>query len=369
MPSALGGLEVSKQLIDSLSLYAGKKVLVTGDTGFKGSWICMWLHELKANVLGYALPPDQPSGHFNVIGLDQCIKHIDGDIRDFESLVQVFQEFKPEFVFHLAAQPLVRLSYAEPRDTFSTNVEGSVNVLEAVRVTPSVRSLIYVTSDKCYKNKEWLWGYRETDELGGHDPYSASKAAAEVVFSSYDDSFFRANSALGVASVRAGNVIGGGDWSQSRIIPDCIRAQQSGEPLLLRNPNSTRPWQHVLEPVFGYLALAVKLYYAPDEFSGAWNFGPRIESIRSVQELAEHVIKSWGAGEIKHDIDPNAPHEAQLLQLNCDKANQLLEWFPCWGFEQTIHETVRWYKNFADGGSAVKMTKQQIQNYGTSQYD
>ncbi|MGF1524365.1 MAG: CDP-glucose 4,6-dehydratase [Leptolyngbyaceae cyanobacterium] len=360
---------MSKQLIESLSLFSGKKVLVTGDTGFKGSWMCMWLCELGAEVLGYALPPEQPDGHFNAIALDQLIKHVDGDIRDLDKLVQVFQEFQPEFVFHLAAQPLVRLSYAEPKHTFSTNVDGSVNVLEAVRATPSIRSLIYVTSDKCYKNNEWIWGYRETDELGGHDPYSASKAAAEIVFSSYLDSFFNANPSLGAASVRAGNVIGGGDWAQNRIIPDCIRALQKNEPILLRNPVSTRPWQHVLEPVFGYLSLAVKLYESPNEYSGAWNFGPRVESIRPVQELATRAIESWGTGEIKTDIDPNAPHEARLLQLNCDKVNQLLGWFPCWDFDRTIAETVGWYKAVTEGKSAVLTTQQQIADYRTSQND
>jgi len=358
-----------QKLIDSLDIFSGKKIIVTGDTGFKGSWLCMWLHLLGADVLGYALPPEHADGHFNAIKLGELIEHIDGDIRDLDLLRSTFQAFQPEFVFHLAAQPLVRLSYEEPKHTFSTNVDGSVNVLEAVRVTDSVRSLIYVTSDKCYRNNEWIWGYRETDELGGHDPYSASKAAAEIVFSSYSDSFFKANPILGTASVRAGNVIGGGDWSQSRIIPDCIRALRAKEPILLRNPGSTRPWQHVLEPVFGYLALAVRLYESPDQYSGAWNFGPCVQSIRPVQALANRVIDAWGSGEIKTDIDPNAPHEACLLQLNCDKANQLLEWFPCWNFDRTVDETIYWYKAFIDGKSAVEITTQQIKDYRMSQND
>ncbi|WP_299489196.1 CDP-glucose 4,6-dehydratase [Acaryochloris sp. IP29b_bin.137] len=358
-----------KSLVTCLELFSGKRVLVTGDTGFKGSWLCMFLHELGAKILGYALPPLQSADNFNVLELNKLIRHVDGDIRNLEMMSQVFQEFQPEFVFHLAAQPLVRLSYHEPERTFSTNVGGSVNVLEAVRATSSIRSLIYVTSDKCYKNREWLWGYRENDKLGGHDPYSASKAAAEIVFSSYLDSFFRMNSTLGAASVRAGNVIGGGDWSQNRIIPDCIRSLQKQEPILLRNPYSTRPWQHVLEPVFGYLALAVKLYETPQEYSGSWNFGPRIDSIRPVHELAEQVITCWGQGEIKHDIDPNSLHEALLLQLNCDKANQLLGWLPCWNFERTIFETVRWYRAQNSGESVLEMTKQQVQDYRNAQND
>ncbi len=356
-----------KPLVDELGIFSGKRVFLTGDTGFKGSWLALWLHELGAEVLGYALPPPQRIDHFCAIGLERLIQHIDGDIRDSEQLLGVVKDFQPEFVFHLAAQPLVRLSYIDPKLTFSTNVEGSVNVLEAVRLTPSIRSLIYVTSDKCYKNNEWIWGYRENDELGGHDPYSASKAAAELVFSSYTDSFFKSVDTLGVASVRAGNVIGGGDWSENRIIPDCIRALQAKEPIILRNPSSTRPWQHVLEPVFGYLALAAKLYTSPKAYSGAWNFGPRIDSIQSVQTLATQVIKIWGEGELTTNIEQNAPHEARLLQLNCDKAHQCLGWSPCWDFGQTIEETVRWYQHVLKGHDAIAMTQKQIQDYRRSQ--
>ncbi|MEL4894912.1 CDP-glucose 4,6-dehydratase [Crocosphaera sp. Alani8] len=359
---------VDKQsIIDELSVFSGKKVFLTGDTGFKGSWLGFWLHELGAEVLGYALPPQQPIDHFSAIGLDSIIKHVDGDIRNLEQLLDTVQNFQPEFVFHLAAQPLVRLSYSNPKLTFSTNVDGSVNVLEAVRLTPSVRSLIYATSDKCYKNREWIWGYRENDELGGHDPYSASKAAAELVFSSYYDSFFQFVEQLGVASVRAGNVIGGGDWAENRIIPDCIRSLKTKQPIMLRNPASTRPWQHVLEPVFGYLALAAKLYTTPKSYSGSWNFGPRIDSIQSVQTLATEVIKVWGDGEIISNIDNNAPHEARLLQLNCDKANQLLGWSPCWDFARTIQETVHWYQSVVKGDDALSLTQKQIQAYRRSQ--
>ena len=305
-------------------IYQEKRVLVTGDTGFKGSWLSLWLHEMGAEVVGYSLPPERDEDHFNMIGLDKIIHHVNGDIRDFISLKKVFVDFQPEILLHLAAQSIVKFSYEEPKLTFDTNVGGSVNVLEAVRLTPSLRSVIYVTSDKCYKNNEWIWGYRENDELGGHDPYSASKAAAEIVFSAYMDSFLNEREGFGAASVRAGNVIGGGDWALDRIVPDCIRALQSGQPVLLRNPNSTRPWQHVLEPLSGYLMLAAKIYSNAEVFSGAWNFGPRGESIRTVQDLAEKIVAFWGKGKIKTDIQHGSSYEARLLHLNCDKAQQLL---------------------------------------------
>ena len=311
--------------------FRGKRVLLTGDTGFKGSWLAMLLHRLGAQVFGYALPPQQAEDHFNLLELDKIITHVNGDIRDHHNVMKVFREVEPEFLFHLAAQPLVRLSYEEPKVTFDTNVGGSVNILEAVRQTVSLRSVIYVTTDKCYKNKEWIWGYRENDELGGRDPYSASKAAAELVFSSYLESFFASRGTLGAASVRAGNVIGGGDWAKDRIVPDCIRALQCNEAIVVRNPAATRPWQHVLEPLHGYLMLAEKLYYEPRVYSGAWNFGPRGESVQTVQSLVEKLIPLWGEGEVRFERSENKVHEANLLQLNCDKAHKLLQWIPKWG--------------------------------------
>lgn len=353
---------------DSLSnsykgVFGGKRVLVTGDTGFKGSWLSLWLHELCANVVGYALPPERDEDHFNVIGLDKIIHHVNGDIRDFASLIKVFKEFRPEFLFHLAAQALVKFSYEEPKLTFDTNVGGSVNILEAVRLTPSLRSVIYVTSDKCYKNKEWIWGYRENDELGGHDPYSASKAAAEIVFSAYMDSFLSERKGFGAASVRAGNVIGGGDWALDRIVPDCIKALRSGQPIIVRNPNSTRPWQHVLEPLSGYLLLAAKIYNNPVEYSGAWNFGPRGESIRTVHDLAERIVGFWDKGEVQVDTQCDAPHEAKLLHLNCDKVYQILRWRPRWDFDRAVDETAYWYKEVDSGKTALQISRQQIRDY------
>lgn len=341
--------------------YRGKRVLLTGDTGFKGSWLALWLQSLGAEVLGFSLPPEERPSHFELLNLDRRIKHIDGDIRYPAALQEAFSGFLPELVFHLAAQPLVRRSYREPKLTFDTNIGGSVNLLEAARRTGSVKSLVFVTSDKCYRNQEWLWGYRENDELGGHDPYSASKAAAELVFSSYLSSFEK--ELPGMASVRAGNVIGGGDWSQDRIVPDCIKALSNDRPILVRNPVSVRPWQHVLEPLGGYLLLALELFRAPERFRGAWNFGPEGESTVPVLELARKIVKHWGSGEIELCPDANAPHETGLLLLNCDKAKRELGWRSRWNADRTIEETVRWYRGFEDGESMVEMSLQQLRSY------
>ena len=346
------------------SIFKGKKVFITGDTGFKGSWLSFWLKELGADVAGYALPPqDGANSNFDLLKLNTTIKHTDGDIRDLEKLRTTMSNFKPEFVFHLAAQAIVRESYSDPKYTFDTNVGGSVNLLESIRACASVRTCVYITSDKCYKNKEWIWGYRESDELGGHDPYSASKAAAELVFSSYVDSFFGENKTLGISSVRAGNVIGGGDWSKDRIVPDCIRALKKDGVIALRNPSATRPWQHVLEPLSGYLTLATKLYASPKEFSGSWNFGPKVDTGRTVEELATRIIQEWGSGKIQKAAVGKQPHEANLLQLNCDKSHILLNWHPRWDFDRTAKETVVWYKNLENSKSVVETTKQQIKDY------
>ena len=349
----------------ALKVFRGKRVLITGDTGFKGSWLSLWLRELGAEVWGYALPPESDQDHFSLIRLDRMIHHVDGDIRDAEQFNKALGEARPEFLFHLAAQSLVRPSYQNPKLTFDTNVGGSVNILEGVRTTPSLRVLIYVTSDKCYRNQEWVWGYRETDELGGKDPYSASKAAAEVVFAAYTNSFFNARTDLGSASVRAGNVIGGGDWAEDRIIPDCVKALREGAPIMLRNPESTRPWQHVLDCLSGYLLLAARLAAVPKKYSGSWNFGPRAESMQTTRELATRVIAHWGRGEITMQNPGPAVHEASLLRLNCDKAHTLLHWRPHWDFEQTVQETVRWYKQVTEGIAPLKASQEQIQKYQT----
>jgi CDP-glucose 4,6-dehydratase len=343
--------------------FAGRRVLVTGDTGFKGSWLAVALSDLGAKVSGFALPPEHPRGHYSLAGLDTLIAHTDGDLRDQRSVQAAVEAAAPDIVFHLAAQPLVRLSYEDPKRTFDTNVGGSVNILEAVRTLPAIRALVYVTSDKCYRNKEWIWGYRENDELGGDDPYSASKAAAEVVFASYQRSFFDSRPQFGAATVRAGNVIGGGDWSEHRIVPDCIRSLLGRNPIVLRNPDSTRPWQHVLEPVFGYLVLGARLLENPKQFAGSWNFGPRAEATRTVRELADEVVRIWGSGSVKIERPAHAPHEAGLLQLNCDKAQQQLGWQAAWSFEQAVAASVEWYHQTSNGKPALDVSRSQIREY------
>lgn len=357
---------------DSLeSALHGKRVLITGDTGFKGSWLSLWLHELGANVVGYALPPEQEHAHFNLLALDRLIHHVTGDIRDLEAMGVVFRKFEPELVFHLAAQSLVRFSYCDPKSTFDTNVGGSLNLLECVRNTHSIKSIVYVTSDKCYKNREWLWGYRENDELGGHDPYSASKAAAEILFSSYMASFFHSRDGFGGASVRAGNVFGGGDWATDRIFPDCVNSLVKNQPVFLRNPNAVRPWQHVLDPLFGYLRTAIALLGEPKRYSGAWNFGPEGTSIRTVKQLADKIVLCWGEGEVQvcSDMAQQAPHEAHRLNLCCDKAHELLNWHPVWGFDTAVNETVFWYKEMIAGRPVIDLSRLQINRYMGEQHD
>ena len=343
--------------------FSGKKVFITGHTGFKGSWLSFLLSDLGADVMGFALHPTLPINHFDLLRLDKKIKHVVGDIRNADLLLSTLTKFKPDIVFHLAAQALVRPSYDDPLDTFSTNIIGSANLLEAVRKSDSVRSLIYITSDKCYENVEWIWGYRENDRLGGIDPYSASKAAAEIVFSSYARSFFDSKPKFGAASTRAGNVIGGGDWAVDRIIPDCIRAISSGQPIKIRNPLATRPWQHVLEPLTGYLMLAARLYDEPKSWEGAWNFGPSSTDVRTVQDVANIIVDHFGEGSIEITQSKNQVHEARLLQLNCDKSHQLLGWHPRWNSEQTLRETASWYKDMLNGGDVESITRSQIRKF------
>jgi len=333
-------------------LYKNKKVLVTGHTGFKGSWLCIWLREVGADVIGYSLEPPSIPSNFEACNLKSKIKHIYGDVRNLGHLLEVFKQYQPEMVFHLAAQPLVRLSYDEPKLTFDTNVGGTVNVLEAVRLTPSVRVFINVTSDKCYENREWVWGYREEYPMGGHDPYSASKGCAELVFAAYQRSFFNnkfsGERKIGVASVRAGNAIGGGDWGLDRIIPDCIKALTKNEPIGIRNPGAIRPWQYVLELLSGYLWLGAMLLEDPIRYSSAWNFGPQNEATRTVQEVVEAFIKLWGSG-IWKDISMSKAspvHEATFLKLCCDKAHAYLKWITCLTLKEALELTVHWYKEY-----------------------
>jgi CDP-glucose 4,6-dehydratase len=356
-------------LVDALVTYAGKRVLITGDTGFKGSWLSLWLHQHGALVHGYALPPDRPNSHYLSLNLDTHIQHENGDIRDREHLLKYFGEVQPDCVFHLAAQALVRRSYREPKETFDTNIGGSINVLECVRLTPSVQALVYITSDKCYRNREINIGYTEDDQLGGHDPYSASKAGAEIVFAAYHESFFMSRSNFGAASARAGNVIGGGDWSEDRIIPDCIRALQENKPIVLRHPDATRPWQHVLEPLSGYITLGARLMQDPSSAIGSWNFGPPESAVHSVEDVARECISVWGSGTVSVEPEDDQLHEARLLKLNCSKAREFLQWSPRWNFATTINETISWYRATYDGKSARSVSSLQLKNYEMSSDD
>ena len=334
-------------------IYQNKKVLITGHTGFKGSWLAIWLKELGADVVGYSLDPPSEPNNFEATGLREKITHIHGDIRDLDRLIEIFKKYQPEFIFHLAAQPLVLLSYDEPKLTFDTNIGGTVNVFEAVRKTPSIKVLVNVTSDKCYENREWVRGYRENDPMGGHDPYSASKGCAEIVFSAYLKSFFSQSATqsrnIGAASVRAGNVIGGGDWGANRLVPDCIRALSSRHKIGIRNPHAIRPWQHVLEPIGGYLLLGAALWEDPQKYSGAWNFGPDDSSHLTVSEMADRLIKYWGDGSWNDLSDPKALHEAKLLKLNCDKAHAELCWHSTLTIDECLQITAEWYKKFYTG--------------------
>jgi CDP-glucose 4,6-dehydratase len=323
--------------------YARKTVLVTGDTGFKGSWLSIWLHMLGARVVGFAFPPRTDEDNYVVCGLGGRNEHIDGDIRDFDVFHKVMTDIRPSIVFHLAAQALVLDSYKDPLGTFQTNVLGTANVLEAVRGTSGVQAAVMVASDKCYENRERARGYKETDPLGGRDPYSASKGASEIVTSSYIRSFFGDSGSACIASVRAGNVIGGGDWSPNRIMPDCIRALRRSEPVTVRNPDAVRPWQHVLEPLHGYLYLGALLMKGKRSYSGAWNFGPSPSNRYPVRRLVEEVIRAWGQGRYRVRRDRGAK-EARMLALDISKAARQLGWRPALRFPDTVRFTVEEYR-------------------------
>jgi CDP-glucose 4,6-dehydratase len=351
--------------------YAGKRVLLTGHTGFKGAWLCHWLCSLGADVTGVALEPSTSPALFDQLALKQRIDHRILDVRDRGALHALIQEARPDFVFHLAAQPLVRLSYETPVETYDVNVMGTVHLLDALRGADWPVAAVFITTDKCYENREWLYAYREEDPLGGYDPYSSSKAAAEIAIAAYRRSFFNParSPTVKVASARAGNVIGGGDWALDRIIPDAMRALGRGEQIPVRNRFATRPWQHVLEPLSGYLWLAAVLAQpsllgreSAAEWSGPFNFGPRLESNRPVAELISAVLAHW-PGEWIDQSDPHAVHEAGLLNLATDKAHHLLGWQPVWRFEETIAQTVRWYRSVDNGADPLGLTEEQIAGY------
>ncbi len=331
--------------------YKGKRILVTGHTGFKGSWLSIWLHELGADVVGVSLDPQTELDNFVLSKIGQKITaDIRGNICDLNQMKSIFSEYKPEIVFHLAAQPLVRLSYEQPVETYETNVMGTVNVLEAIRQTDSVKVGVMITTDKCYDNKEQLRGYKEDDPFGGYDPYSSSKGACEIAIQSWRRSFFNPQEfekhGKSVASVRAGNVIGGGDWAKDRIIPDCIRALESGLSICIRSPKSVRPWEHVLEPLSGYMLLAKKMWENPTEYCEGWNFGPEEDSVSTVWDVATELVRNFGKGELKDCSDPNAVHEAKLLMLDITKAKTRLGWKPRLNMRQCLELVSDWYKRY-----------------------
>lgn len=343
--------------------YAGRRVLVTGHTGFKGAWLTLWLHRLGASVTGYAAPPEHADGLFAAAGIDGLCAHRVDDVRDLDALRAAIRDARPDIVFHLAAQSLVRRGYAEPLETVETNVLGTCNLLEALRREGVRCAVLVVTSDKCYENREWYWGYREDEAMGGHDIYSASKGATEILVSSWRRSFFPperlSEHGVAVATARAGNVIGGGDLAADRIVPDIVRALRAGRPIPVRNPEAIRPWQHVLEPLSGYLALGARLLGVgtsrPADFCEAWNFGPRLEDSRSVRKLVETMICAWGEGSWEERRDPAAGREATVLRLAIEKAAAGLGWRPRWSFEDAVELTIAWYKAQAAGASGADL--------------
>ena len=348
--------------------WLNKKVFLTGHTGFKGGWLSAWLSSMGAKVTGYALAPNTKPNLFEVASIESlCEQSHIGDIRDLDALRSAMVLANPDIVIHMAAQPLVRYSYANPVDTYATNVMGTVNVLEAIRACANIKAAVMVTTDKCYENKEWLWGYRENETLGGYDPYSNSKACAELVTASYRQSFFSemeyVQHGVAIATARAGNVIGGGDWSADRLIPDAIAAFESNEVLLIRNPFSTRPWQHVLEPLAGYLLLAQALVEKGPAFNGAWNFGPNECDVRPVQEVVELLIQHWGTSASWRQDGKPAPHEARSLKLDCSKAKEFLAWYPHWSLEEAVKAIVQWQKTLRSNGDILKVMHEQVDVY------
>ncbi len=360
-----------ENLVNFESLFGGiykkKKVVVTGHTGFKGSWLSIWLEKMGADVYGYSLPPVSQPSHINL--LDTKINQVHADLRDAETMLDFMNKVQPDIVFHLAAQALVRPSYDDPVETFSTNIMGTLNVYEACRKVDSIKAIVNVTSDKCYENKEWIWGYRENDRMGGYDPYSASKGMSELLTASYRNSFFNiqeyGNSHhVLLGSGRAGNVIGGGDWAVDRLVPDMMKAAHEGKSVLIRNPKATRPWQHVLEPLSGYLVLGWKLLEGNQAYADGWNFGPDMGSNLSVGEISKLSSKIWDAVIPEFSKNKSEHHEANLLMLDCSKANKIMKWKPVWDITETLDRTIGWYKNYYENG--IINTDKDIDNYVAS---
>ncbi len=362
--------KVGLNMAVNAEFWRGKRVLMTGHTGFKGSWLSLWLQSMGAQVVGYALvPPTNPS-LFDVAQVAQGMTSIIGDIRDLESLRAAFSTHQPEIVIHMAAQPLVRYSYQAPVETYSTNVMGTVNVLEAIRSTASVKTVVNVTSDKCYDNKEWLWGYRENEAMGGFDPYSSSKGCAELVAAAYRNSYFHpekyAEHGVALASARAGNVIGGGDWAEDRLIPDMMRAISQSKPVHIRNPHAIRPWQHVLEPLSGYLILAQKLYEEGAVYGEGWNFGPHDQDAKPVQWIVAQLTAHWGKGASWTLDGGDHPHEAHYLKLDCSKAQARLNWQPRWHLDETLSKIVEWHQAHHNAANMRDVSLCQIAQYNVN---
>lgn len=350
------------------NFWRNKRVFITGHTGFKGSWLSLWLHALGAKVTGFALKPPTDTNLFDLLHLKDQIQHIEGNVQHLNTLTKAMQLAKPDIVIHMAAQSLVRESYDAPVETYATNVMGTVNVLEAIRHTDSVKAGVMVTSDKCYENREHMWGYRENEAMGGYDPYSNSKGCAELVSAAYRSSFFNedhyATHGKAIASVRAGNVIGGGDWAENRLIPDILTAISHGENVVLRNPKAVRPWQHVLEPLSGYLQLAERLYSDGPSYAGGWNFGPNEEDTKTVESITESLIEHWGNGAAyRVEANQQKPHEAHTLRLDCTKARTQLNWQPKWHINETIKRIANWQKAYLAGKDMYDYTLEEIKHY------
>ena len=341
--------------------WKGKRVFITGHTGFKGSWLSLWLDSMAATVKGYALNPPSLPNLFEVANVADKVESELNDIRDFEQLKNSLTSFRPDILIHMAAQPLVRFSYQEPIETYDVNVMGTVKLLEAARCCPTLKAIINVTTDKCYENNEWHWGYREEEPMGGHDPYSSSKGCSELVTSAYRRSFLQ-DQGKGLASARAGNVIGGGDWAEERLIPDILRAFERNAPVIIRNPKSVRPWQHVLEPLSGYLTLAERLYYKPDGYAEGWNFGPHDNDVRTVEWILEHMVQQWPGAHWQEDNNRH-PHEAGYLKLDISKAKNRLGWQPTWRLEKSLRRIVNWHKAWLNKQNMQEVCLQEIRDY------
>jgi len=343
--------------------WKGKRVFLTGHTGFKGSWMSLWLNSLGAEVKGYSLSPPTEPAMFSQANIDRYIDSKVGDIRNLELLSKEMSEFNPDIIFHMAAQPLVRLSYSQPIETYSTNVMGTVNVLESARRCSNLMAIVNITTDKCYENREWEWGYRENEPMGGHDPYSNSKGCAELVTSAYRKSFFNTDTSASLSSGRAGNVIGGGDWAADRLIPDILRAFEKQQPVVIRNPKATRPWQHVLEPLSGYLVLAQSLCEGNRNHADGWNFGPRDEDVEPVEWILEKMVNFWGEGASWQLDSSDQPHEAKYLKLDISKARLQLGWQPTWRLEETLKKIVAWHQAWLSNEKMDIYSLKEIQSY------